>query len=143
MPAYARLLIGVAAAMLAGWIAHGPLGQGQAFADRLEAQARAVVAEAEIAGVAAHIARAPLARRAQLSGPADTFQREGQGLFPGLNDRILSIPGIAALAWADETAGGGWPLPLLLETEIIVLVAFLVGLGIARLWFRRRREGYL
>ena len=143
MPAYAKLLIGVVAALLAGWIAHGPLGQGRAFADRLEAQAKAVVAEAEMAEVAVDVTRAPLARRARLSGPADEFQREGQGQFPGLNDRILSIPGIAALAWADDAGGGIWPLPLLLETAIVVLIAFLAGLGIARLWYRRRHEGYL
>jgi hypothetical protein len=143
MPAYAKLLIGIAAALLAGWIAHGPFGQGRAFADRLETQATAVVAEAEMTEVTVRVARAPLARRVLLAGPADAFQREGQGLFPGLNDRILSIPGIAALAWADEPAGGVWPLPLLVETGIIVLIAFLAGLGIARLRFRQRREGYL
>jgi len=138
-----KALIGAAAALLAGWIAHGPLGQGAAFAARLQAQAQAVVTEAELSDVTVRIARAPLARRAILSGPADDFQREGQGTFPGLNDRIGGLAGIAGLQWVDEPPAGAWPLPLLLETELIVLIAFLAGLGIARWWFRPRREGYL
>lgn len=143
LPGIAKLLIGVAAALLAGWIFHGPLGRGEAFASRLEAQAQAVVVEAELAGIDARVARAPLSRRILMSGDADPFQREGQGYFPGLNDRILGLGGVGRIQWHDEPGGGIWPLPLLLETELIVLIAFLAGLGIGRLWSRPRREGYL
>ena len=45
--------------------------------------------------------RAPLRRVAVLSGPANDFQREGQGLFPGINDRIEAIPGISGIEWAN------------------------------------------
>ena len=143
MSGIAKLLIGVAAALLAGWIAHGPLGRGETFAARLETRAQAVVAEAELTGVTARTARDPIVRRIELAGPADDFQREGQGTFPGLNDRIGGLPGVGGLHWADEPPPGAWPLPMLLETELIVLIAFLAGLGLARWWFRPRRQGYL
>ncbi|WP_129794479.1 hypothetical protein [Sphingosinicella sp. CPCC 101087] len=142
MPTFAKILIGAAAALLAGWIAHGPLGQGKAFADRLQARAEAVVVESELPGVSVRIARDPLARQAILSGSANQFQREGQGTFPGLNDRIGGLAGIAGVRWDDEGRQGGG-IPLLLETWLIVLIAFLVGLGIGWRWFRPRPEGYL
>ena len=103
MPAYRKLLIGLAAALLAGWISHGPLGQGEAFIDRLESQAKSVVAEAQVPGVNVRMERDPLQRRAILWGPADEFQREGQGQYPGLNDRVRAVPGISGLEW-DPTA---------------------------------------
>ena len=143
MPGKAKLLIGVAAALLAGWIFHGPFGRGETYASRLEAQAQAVVTEAELTEVRARVDRAPLARRILMSGPANEFQREGQGYFPGLNDRIGGLRGIAAIQWADEPPRRGWPLPLLVETEIMVLIAFLAGLGFGRWWSRPRRAGYL
>lgn len=35
-------------------------------------------------------------------------------------------------------------MPLIVETEILVLIAFLAGVGIGRLLFgRRRRQGFL
>lgn len=143
MSSIARLLIGLTAALLAGWIAHGPLGQGEAFVAHLEARAKAVVTEAEIAGVAVRMAREPLARRAELSGPADAFQREGRGNFPGLNDRILGLAGVGAVRWADEPEGRGGALPLLIETELMVLIFFALGLALGWRLFRPRREGYL
>lgn len=143
MPLFARLLIGVAAALLAGWIAHGPIGRGEAFVARLEAQALAVVREADIPGVEVRLQSDPLARRALLSGPADDFQREGTGYFPGLNDRILGLAGISAIAWADGRGDRGWALPLLIETEALVLVFFGLGLLLGWRLFRPRREGYL
>ena len=143
MPARARLLIGLIAALLAGWIAHGPLGQGERFLAGLDAGAQAVVAEAELPAVSVRMDRAPRARRALLAGPADPFQREGRGNFPGLSDRILGLDGIGAVRWTDEPEGRGLALPLLVETELMVL--FFFGLGLALGWrlFRPRRQGYL
>ena len=143
MPAFAKLLIGLAAALLAGWISHGPFGQGEAFIVSLEARAKAEVREAAVPGVDVRFARDPLRREAILSGPANDFQREGQGLFPGLNDRIEAVPGVGGLRWEDSNAGAAMRLPLIAETLMLVAAAFLLGVALARLFFRRRREHYL
>jgi hypothetical protein len=97
-----KFLIGLVLALLAGWIGHGPLGQGAAFVDRLDAQAKAVIKAAELPAVRVSFARAPLRREAILSGRADAFQREGMGRFPGLNDRIGAIPGVSGVRWEGE-----------------------------------------
>ena len=96
-----KLLIGFAAALAAGWLSHGPLGRGEAFIAALEAQAAAELRAAEMPQVQVRMKRDPLRRVALLSGPANDFQREGQGLFPGINDRIEGIPGIAAIEWTN------------------------------------------
>lgn len=96
-----KFLIGLAAVLLMGWIYHGPVGNGEALINRLEAQAAAAVAEGEVPGVQVRLARDPLARVATLSGPANDFQREGMGQFPGLNDRVGAIEGISRIEWAN------------------------------------------
>ena len=104
-----KFLIGLAAVLLMGWVYHGPLGNGEALVGRLEAQARAAVAASEVPGIEVRLQRDPLARVAILSGPANDFQREGMGQFPGLNDRMRSIEGISRIEWANPpaaTAGG-------------------------------------
>ena len=101
MPRIAKLLIGLVAALAAGWVSHGPLGQGNAFVDRLQAQSERVIREADLPRVAVRFPRDPIARQAILSGDANDFQREGQGLFPGLNDRIRDVPGVSGLRWDD------------------------------------------
>ena len=102
MPGYAKFLIGLAAALLAGWISHGPLGQGEAFIAQLEVRATAELRKAELPGVSVRFPRDPLARQAILSGPANDFQREGQGLFPGINDRIGGLPGVSDFRWEES-----------------------------------------
>lgn len=138
----AKFLIGLAAALLAGWIAHGPLGQGEAFVGRLEARGAEVVREAELTDVQVRVPRSPLSRQAVLSGTANDFQREGQGLFPGINDRVREMSGVSGFRWEGEESQG-WSVPLLLETELLVALAFLIGLGLGRLIFRPKRESYL
>ncbi len=96
-----KLLIGFSAAMIAGWISHGPAGRGEAFIARLEAQGRAALEAAEVPDVTVRMKRGPLERIAMLSGPANDFQREGQGLYPGINDRIRDIPGVAGIEWTN------------------------------------------
>lgn len=109
MPASVKFLIGLLAVVLMGWLYHGPLGNGEALIDRLEAEARAAVVEGEVPGVEVRLGRDPLSRAATLSGPANDFQREGMGQFPGLNDRIRAIEGISSLEWANPppAASGG------------------------------------
>lgn len=96
-----KFSIGLAGALTVGWLYHGPLGAGETLISGLEAQAQAVVARAEVPGVAVRMERDPLARRAILSGPADRFQREGQGEFPGLDERVGGIEGIASIRWTN------------------------------------------
>ncbi len=96
-----KALVGLSAALLAGWVSHGPLGRGEAFVDVLQSRARAEIERAELAGVQVRFARDPLSREAILSGPANDFQREGQGLFPGINDRIRAVPGVSGIRWDD------------------------------------------
>lgn len=102
MPAYAKFLIGLAAALVVGWIGHGPLGQGEAFMAALQARADAAVREAELPGVTVRFARDPMSRQAILSGTANDFQREGMGALPGLNDRIRAVRGVAGLRWEES-----------------------------------------
>jgi hypothetical protein len=138
----AKFLIGLVAALVAGWIAHGPLGRGEAFVGQLETRAAQVVGEAELTTVQVRFGRDPLSRQAILSGTANDFQREGQGLFPGINDRVRDMAGASGLRWEGEEGEGG-AIPLLLETELLVVLAFLIGVGLGRLIFRPKRESYL
>lgn len=141
-----KFLIGLGAVLLMGWVSHGPLGNGEALIGRLEAQTRSAVAEGEVPGVQVRLSRDPLARIATLSGPANDFQREGMGQFPGLNDRVREIEGVSGLRWADAVAGSGAEriMPLLLETLIALLAAYLVGAGLAWLFFGRgKKDSYL
>ena len=143
MTAGVKFLTGLAAVLLMGWIHHGPLGNGAALVDRLEAQARIAVAQSEVPGIAVRLGRDPLSRTATLSGPANDFQREGMGEFPGLDDRVSGIEGIAGTRWADRPDNKR-VMPLLLETLAQILVAYLAGVLLARLLFgRAKRDGFL
>ena len=102
MKASNKALIGLGAALLAGWFAHGPLGRGEAFIDTLQASAESEIRQAELPGVQVRFARAPLSREAILSGRANDFQKEGQGQFPGINDRILAVAGVSGLRWEGQ-----------------------------------------
>jgi hypothetical protein len=137
-----RFLIGLAAILALGWIWHGPLGKGEALIAELENRARTAVAATELPGIEVRLARHPLSRAATLSGPANDFQREGMGNEKGLNGYVRDVGGISRVAWADRPGDAG--LPLLAETLIQVALAYLIGLGVGRLLFgRRRKHGYL
>ena len=96
-----KFLIGLTAVVVMGWIYHGPVGNGEALVNRLESQAREAVAASEVPGVEVRLGRDPLSRDATLSGPANDFQREGMGGYPGLNERVGSIEGISSVRWAN------------------------------------------
>jgi hypothetical protein len=145
MRPWQKFTIGLAAALAAGWLHHGPLGGGATLLDSLEAHAQLRIRYTELPGIAVRMERDPMRRDAILSGPANDFQRDGMGSYPGLNERVATIPGIAGVRWAEGHNGlGGSRLPLLAETLLLCALAFLVGLGLGRLVFgRRRRTSFL
>jgi hypothetical protein len=143
MPRLLRILIGLAAVLLMGWIWHGPAGRGEAYVDKLEAGARSAIAPIGIAGVEVRLPRDPLRRTAILSGPADDLQREGLGSEMGLNDYVRAVPGIASVHWTDQPGGPGG-LPLLAETLLQLLLAYALGFGIGAILFGRpKRQSFL
>ncbi len=137
-----KFLIGLAAALLMGWLWHGPAGQGERLIGRLEAQAKEAVAVSRLPGASVRLERAPLARKAILSGTANDLQREGLGSQYGVKDYARAVPGIGAVRWDDEP--DPFQLPLLAETLILVTLFYLAGFGLGALFFgRRRRTSFL
>jgi hypothetical protein len=139
MKSWQKLLTGLVAALAAGWIGHGPLGRGAAFVDQIETGAKAVVHAADLPGVDVRLRRNPLSRHAVLSGPADDFQREGLGDFPGLNQRVAAVPGVSGISWDED----GTAVPLLAETLLLVALAFVIGVGLGWVLARPKRETFL
>jgi hypothetical protein len=140
----AKFLIGLAATVLMGWIWHGPMGNGGRFIDAIERQAKAAVAATALPGIEVRLGHDPLNRHATLSGPADNFQRRGMGSQPGLTEIVAGIKGVGSVGWADEAGGASGGLPLLAETLILLILAYLAGIGGAWLiWGRPKRESYL
>jgi hypothetical protein len=137
-----KILIGLAAALLAAWIWHGPLGNGERLIAGLEAQAREGVARSELPGIRVSVSRDPLARVATLSGPADGLQREGLGSQMGVSDYVREVSGMASVRWADEPDAARRVMPLLLETLALAALAYFIGLGLGWLLWGRRRERF-
>ena len=135
----AKILAGLAAVLVMAWVYHAPLGVGAAFIERAEGEARRVVAEAEVPGIDVRLARDPLSRLATLSGPANEFQREGQGELKGLSDLVAEVEGVSDVQWVDEGELRRG-VPLILEALIWMMAAYLVGLGLGRLIFGRRKK---
>lgn len=136
-----KFLAGLAAVVAMGWVHHGILGNGERLVGPLEAEAKKVVGATQVPGVDVRLGRDPLTRLATFSGNADPFQREGQGELKGLNDRVRELPGISGVRWADEP--GKTAVPLFLEVLLQLIAAYLIGLGLARLLFgRRKQEGF-
>lgn len=102
MPRWAKLTTGLAAALLAGWVHHGPYGGGARFIDHLEQRARLRLRVANVSTVSVRMQRDPLARQVILSGRADTFQKNGLGSYPGINERMRTIPGVTGVRWEGE-----------------------------------------
>lgn len=142
MPPATRFLIGLVAVIGLGAIYHGPAGAGERFAGQMEAQANAAVAPTGVPGIEVSLHRSPLSRVAIVSGEADRFQREGMGSLPGIKELVGRVDGISAVRWADEPERSG--IPLVVETLLMLVAAYLVGLGFGWLLFgRRKRQSYL
>ena len=101
MSRISKFLIGLAAALVVAVVAYWPVGMGAAFIDRLEAGANIMLARAEVPGVTVQMQRSPLTRKALLTGPANQFQREGMGSLPGINQRVLAVPGMSRVEWTN------------------------------------------
>ena len=143
MPMAVKLLTGLALSLAAAWIWHSPLGRGAMLIDRLEGEARAAAARAELPGIAVRLGRDPLTRNAILSGTANDLQREGLGSQMGVSDHVRAVEGIGAVHWADEPAPARRTTPLIVETMIWSALAYFLGLGLGwLLWGRRRRQGF-
>jgi len=142
LPNSSKILIGLIAAALVAWINHGPAGNGQAYIDTLEAQARDVVKGTELPEIHVSVQRSPLAPVATLTGPADEFQRYGMGSQKGLTQMVGDVPGMNRVRWSDRP-DDGITIPLLVESIALTLFAYLIGLGLGWLvWGRRRRPRY-
>lgn len=135
----AKILIGLAAVLVTTWVYHGPVGVGATFIDRAESEARRVVAGTEVPGIEVRLGREPLSRLATLSGPADEFQRQGQGELKGLNGLVAEVDGVSDVQWTDEGELRRG-VPLILEALIWMMAAYLIGLGLGWLLFGRRRK---
>ncbi|HEY0132364.1 MAG TPA: hypothetical protein VGB57_13270, partial [Allosphingosinicella sp.] len=71
-----------------------------------------------------------------------SYQKEGMGSYPGINDRMRTIPGMAGIRWQGEQ--GDRVLPLLAEILLLAAAAWLIGLGIGWLLFgRKKRQSFL
>lgn len=102
MPSALKLMIGLAVALAAGWLHHGPYGGGERFVDALEARAQLRLRAAQLGGVTARMQRDPLARIVILSGKANEFQKNGLRDFPGIDERMRTIPGVSGIVWESE-----------------------------------------
>ena len=87
------LASGVVAVAAATWLWHSPLGAGERFASKVEAEARAQLDHDEMVRVQARFERHPLTRRLVLSGPADDFQRAE------IKRRMELISGVGEARW--------------------------------------------
>ena len=133
-----KFLIGLLFALLAGWGWHGPAGQGEKLAARIEADARNLVAQARLPGISVQLERQPLSRNLVLSGKANDLQREGLGSQYGVKDYARATPDVGGVRWDDEPAP--FSLPLLAETLLVAVLAYLAGLLLGTLFFNRRQR---
>ena len=121
--------LGLAAAVVAAALWHGPIGAADAYSTRVERSARATLVDWEMSQVQARLGRGPLSRQLMLSGPADDFQR-------GELVRIMSeLPGVGRATWSPQDRA----LPLIAEATLAALVGYLTGLLLAYLVALRRR----
>lgn len=133
-----KFAVGIVAVAVMTWLNHGPLGNGAAFINRIEAAAKEKVAATEVPGVDVRLGHEPLSRLATLSGPADSFQREGQGDLKGLNDHVRDVEGVSGIRWSDEPEQT--VIPLLVETLLLTFAAYLLGFALGWFLWGRKRE---
>ena len=122
------LACGIALALAAAALWHGPLGAANRFTAQVERDARATL-DFYLPQVRAELRHGPLTRQLILTGPADDFQRSE------LVRTMETLPGVSGATWSNS--GGG--TPLIAEGEGTSLLGFLIGLVLAYLVELRRR----
>ena len=125
----AVIAIGLVASLAAVIVWHGPLGGGQAFVARVEADAAATLVHYEMTQVRAKLQRGPLTRNLSLSGTADDFQSSELVRIMG------NLPGVGRATWSNADRG----LPLIAEAAVSAIVSCLVGMLLAYFVALRRR----
>lgn len=120
---------GIAGAIAAAALWHGPLGGADRFAASIEHTARFVLNDWEMGHVQGRLHRDPLTRRLLLTGEADDFQRSELSKIMG------SIPGVSTANWSAGSGG----LALIGEAALLASAGFLLGLLLAYLFELRRR----
>ena len=127
---YAALGTGIAISLAGAAIWTGPLGAADRLTSQVERQAREALDYYEMPKVTAHLHRAPLTRRLLLAGgQLDPWQRAE------LTRLFSQVPGVSRATWSEGDAG----LPLILESLIVSVLGFLLGLLLAYLIELRRR----
>ena len=125
-----RIALGAGAAVAIGlaglW--HGPIGGADRFSAIVEKDLRGALRYYEMTRIDAHLHRAPLTRRINLSGQADDFQRSELARLLG------QIPGVSSATWSNK---GG--VPLIAEGAIAAVLGYLFGLLLAYLVALHRR----
>ncbi|WP_443970182.1 OmpA family protein [Sphingobium sp. CR28] len=94
----ARIAIGAGAAMLLGWVAHGPLGYGAAFVQDLRERAAITLATGGLPDVSVDFQTQPLSRVAMLSGTAASPKRNMA------SEILRTVPGISSARWSESAA---------------------------------------
>jgi hypothetical protein len=125
----ASLGLGLAAAIGAAALWHGPLGAADRLTNHIQRDIHDALVYYEMTQVTGHVQRGPLTRRIELSGPADDFQRSELARLMG------QVPGASVATWS---AARG--MPLIAEGTGASLLGFIFGLLLAYLVELRRRH---
>lgn len=126
---WAPVIAGAAAAAALALLWHGPAGGAARLTAQVERRARLVLDDWEMPAVSARLQRAPLTRRLELSGAADSFQR-------GELAKLMSfVPGVSSATWVRQRT-----IPLFAEAIATSFLGFLLGLLLAYLVDLRRRH---
>ena len=128
-------VLGLSLVAILAYLAHGPLGTGQDFVDRLESRAEVALGNAGGALMQVRMTREPaLSREALISGDADALTRAR------LSASIVAVPGMRSARWEDVAPGASPPTGLALLTEVLILLtaAYAAGFAIGGLLWGRR-----
>lgn len=94
-----KIAIGGCVTALLAWGLHGPLGQGKAFIDRLQVQARTELALRGLGDIQVRFAESPYSRTALLSGTTDIVRQSE------VRAALRMMDGAGALSWSEPAPG--------------------------------------